>query len=220
MHGGRVKRFTDLNSAYDPLHFVLLFPHGEQGWTTDVPLNVTYWRQRGARENVEQGNAPNPKGHQTVTARDFAAFYHMQRLESYTGNYLQRCQKLHEENIVDQYCKVESQRLQYVSQNQSKLRRHLYSGVEDATKIGDRDASSVGKRVILPSSFGGSPRALHAAFQDGIAIYSKQGKADLFITMTPNPNWPEVEAALLPGPKRNDRPNLITRVFKLKLQSL
>ena len=220
MHGGGVKRITDLNSAYDPLHFVLLFPRGEQGWTTDIPLNVTYRRQRGACENLEQGNAPKAKSRQTVTARDFAAFYLMQRPESYTGNYLQRCQKLYEEYIVDQYCKVESQRLQYVSQNQSKLRTHLYSGVEDATKKGDRDASSVGKRVILPSSFGGSPRALHAAFQDGIAICSKRGKADLFITMTANPNWPEVEAALLPGQKPNDRPDLITRVFKLKLQSL
>ena len=220
MHGGGVKRITDLNSAYDPLHFVLLFPCGEQGWTTDIPLNFTYRRQRGACENLEQGNAPKAKSRQTVTARDFAAFYLMQRPESYTGNYLQRCQKLYEEYIVDQYCKVESQRLQYVSQNQSKLRTHLYSGVEDATKKGDRDASSVGKRVILPSSFGGSPRALHAAIQDGIAICSKRGKADLFITMTANPNWPEVEAALLPGQKPNDRPDLITRVFKLKLQSL
>ena len=125
MHGGGVKRITDLNSAYDPLHFVLLFPRGEQGWTTDIPLNVTYRRQRGACENLEQGNAPKAKSRQTVTARDFAAFYLMQRPESYTGNYLQRCQKLYEEYIVDQYCKVESQRLQYVSQNQSKLRTHL-----------------------------------------------------------------------------------------------
>ena len=156
MHVGGVKRITDLNSAYDPLHFVLLFPRGEQGWTTDIPLNVTYRRQHGACENLEQGNAPKAKSCQTVTARDFAAFYLMQRPESYTGNYLQRCQKLYEEYIVDQYCKVESQRLQYVSQNQSQLRTHLYSGVEDATKKGDRDASSVGKRVILPSSFGGS----------------------------------------------------------------
>ena len=117
MHGGGVKRITDLNSAYDPIHFVLLFPRGEQGWTTDIPLNVTYRRQRGACENLEQGNAPKAKSRQTVTARDFAAFYLMQRPESYTGNYLQRCQKLYEEYIVDQYCKVESQRLQYVSQN-------------------------------------------------------------------------------------------------------
>ena len=87
-------------------------------------------------------------------------------------------------------------------------------------KKGDRNASSVGKRSILPSSFGGSPRALHAAFQDGIAICNERGKADLLITMAANPNWLEVEAALLPGQKPNDHPDSITRVFKLKLQSL
>ena len=220
MHGGGVKRITDLSSAYDPLHFVLLFPRGEQGWTTDIPLNVTYRQQRGACKNLEQGNAPKPKSHQTVTARDFATFYLMQRPESYTGIYLQRCQKLYEECIVDQYCKVECQRLQYVSQNQSKLRAHLYLGVEDATKKGDRDVSPIGTRVPLPSPFGGSPRSLHAAFQEGIAISSKRGKADLLIAMTANPNWPEVEAALLPGQKPNDRPYLIACVFKLKLQPL
>ena len=26
-----VKRITDLNRAFDPLHFILLFPHGEDG---------------------------------------------------------------------------------------------------------------------------------------------------------------------------------------------
>ena len=108
---------------------------------------------------------------------------------------------------MDQYCKVESQRLQYVSQNQSTLHTNLYSVVADATEKGDRDASSVGKRVILPSSFCGSPRALHAALQNGIAICSKQGKADLFITMTASPNWPEVGAALPPGQRPNDPPN-------------
>ena len=31
-HGGGVKRMTELNHAYDPLHFVLLFPCGEADW--------------------------------------------------------------------------------------------------------------------------------------------------------------------------------------------
>ena len=33
---GGVMRITDLNSAYDPLHYVLFVPRGEQGWTTDI----------------------------------------------------------------------------------------------------------------------------------------------------------------------------------------
>lgn len=31
LHGGGVRRMSDLNEAYIPLHFVLLFPYGEPG---------------------------------------------------------------------------------------------------------------------------------------------------------------------------------------------
>jgi Helitron helicase-like domain at N-terminus len=40
--------------------------------------------------------------------------------------------------------------------------------------------------------------------------------ADLFITMTANPKWPEVLDALLPGQTPSDRPNLVSRVFHQK----
>ena len=157
------------------------------------------------------------RAYNTVSARAFAAFYLMQRPATYTGNFLQRATRLYEAYIVDQYCKVYSQRLQYIEHNQEKLRCHLYSGLEDAAQKGNDDASSIGKRVILPRSFGGCPRALHALYQDGIAITRKTGKADLCITMTADPHWPDITVALLPRQKPMDRPDLITRVFKLKL---
>ena len=40
---------------------------------------------------------------------------------------------------------------------------------------------------------------------------------DLFITMTTNPEWPEIRQQLLPGQTSYDRPDLVARVFKLKL---
>lgn len=48
----------------------------------------------------------------------------------------------------------------------------------------------------------------------------KLGKPDLFITMTCNPNWPEIVHFLRPGQTSNERPDLIARVFKLKLDAL
>ena len=42
MHGGGLKYIKDSNPAYDPLHFTLLFPYGEQGWTTGIPLNAPW----------------------------------------------------------------------------------------------------------------------------------------------------------------------------------
>ena len=144
----------------------------------------------------------------------------LRRPTSDTGNFLQRAARLYEAYIVDQYCKVEWEHLQYIQHNQEELKYHLSSGFEDADQKKDVVASSIGKRVILPSSYDGCPWALHALYQDGIAITRKRGKADLFITMTANPHWPEIAAALLPGQKKTDRPDLITCVVKLKVRSL
>lgn len=56
--------------------------------------------------------------------------------------------------------------------------------------------------------------------QDAIAIVRAYGKPDLFITFTCNPNWPEITAELLPGQGPNDRPDIVARVFRLKLKAL
>ena len=53
--------------------------------------------------------------------------------------------------------------------------------------------AAVGKSIILPASFGGSPRAMHQSYLDAMAIVARFGKPDYFITMTANPNWDEVQ---------------------------
>ena len=49
-------------------------------------------------------------------------------------------------------------------------------------------------------------------------IVAKLSKPDLFLTFTCNPKWPEIVANLLPGQTASDRPDLVARVFKLKLK--
>jgi len=53
------------------------------------------------------------------------------------------------------------------------------------------------KMVILPSTFIKLPRNMWQNYQDSIAIISKFGKPDLFITMTCNSKWREIEENLL-----------------------
>lgn len=77
-----------------------------------------------------------------------------------------------------------------------------------------------GKRIVLPSSFPGSPRAMIQDFQDAMAIVAKYGKPDLFQTITCNPGWREIKENLEPGQTASDRPDLIARVFKLKISQL
>lgn len=57
-------------------------------------------------------------------------------------------------------------------------------------------------------------------YQDARAIVRAFGKPDLFITMTCNPTWPEIQENLLHRQYITDRPDLVARVFQLKLASL
>ena len=54
-----------------------------------------------------------------------------------------------------------------------------------------------------------------------MAICSKfgGGKIDFFITMTANPNWKEIQENL-DGQKSENRSDIISRVFQLKLKAL
>lgn len=75
------------------------------------------------------------------------------------------------------------------------------------------EIKEIGKTLLLPSSSAGGNRAMTQLYQDAMSIVRTLGKQDLFITFTCNHTWPEIQAELLP----NDRPDLISRVFKQKL---
>ena len=66
----------------------------------------------------------------------------------------------------------------------------------------------------------GGPRDMVQKYQDAMAIVRKYGKPDLFITFTCNPNWREITESLLPGQTPDMRPDIVSRVFRLKLKRL
>ncbi len=74
----------------------------------------------------------------------------------------------------------------------------------------------MGHRVVLSSSFLGSPRYFQQLYQDSLAIVWHFGKPSLFITFTANPNWLEVQD-LLRGTDLTtiDRPNLVARIVRM-----
>lgn len=57
-------------------------------------------------------------------------------------------------------------------------------------------------------------------YHDAMALVQEYGTPDLFITMTANPNWPEISRELHYGQTAIDRPDIVARVFRLKLKSL
>ena len=38
MHDEKLQRISETHPSYDPLHYVLLFPSGDDSWHVDVPL--------------------------------------------------------------------------------------------------------------------------------------------------------------------------------------
>ncbi|KAF7827231.1 uncharacterized protein G2W53_018395 [Senna tora] len=116
---------------------------------------------------------------------------------------------------------VESQRLNFVRMNQKQLRMDFYNGLTDAILCGDHDATSIGKQIILPSSFTGGPRYMAQSFHDGMQICKWAGYPDLFLTFTCNTNWPEIQRFVRKKQLRaEDRPDIVCRVFKIKLNQL
>ena len=72
----------------------------------------------------------------------------------------------------------------------------------------------------MPSSFIGGPRDMRHRYMDAMALVWRFGKPDIFLTMTCNPNWDEIKHELYPGQTPRDRPDLVVRVFRAKLQEL
>jgi hypothetical protein len=128
--------------------------------------------------------------------------------------------RLFQEYVCLSWAKSEQQKFNYVEMNQAKLRSDLYQNIADHMMQADVDGNKIGRQVILPASHIGSPRDMHSRFQDAMACVRKYGKPHLFITMTCNPTWKEIEDELLPGQKVEDRPDLVARVFQLKFLAL
>lgn len=182
--------------------YVLLFPHGDLGWHPDL-------RVQGKKISA------------MLFYRHKIVFRDEQTVHVY--NTILRSGRLFQQYVVDMYVKVEGLRLTFIRHNQDQLRVELYQGIADAINAGDGEVSTgadIGRRLILPSSFTGSPRYQHQLFQDAMAIVRRFGKPDFFITFTTNPNWEEIHSALLPGQSPSDRPDVMVRVFQLKLRSL
>lgn len=127
--------------------------------------------------------------------------------------------RLYQQYIVDMFAKVQQERLNYIKFNQAKMRVDQYNCYVD-NMLNREDMGRVGRKVILPSSFTGGARYMNQSYHDAIAMVQKFGKPDLFITMTCNPHWPEITAQLLPHQKAEDRPDIVSRVFKLKKDQL
>jgi len=57
-------------------------------------------------------------------------------------------------------------------------------------------------------------------FHDNIVLVKVLGKPDLFVILMYNPNWSKIINELEPGQSPPDHPDVVVRVFELKLRAM
>ncbi|XP_052620978.1 uncharacterized protein LOC111880446 [Lactuca sativa] len=123
--------------------------------------------------------------------------------------------------LVDAYTMIESERLHFIRSKQQILRCESYEKLRIQQNLGNKDISNVGQRVILPSSFTGGARYMMQNYLDAMSLCKWFGYPDFFITFTCNPKWPEVKRFLHnTSLNPEDRPDILCRLFKIKLDAL
>ena len=152
-----------------------------------------------------------------VSAMNYYSYRLMIRQNA--DNYILKCRQLFHQYVVDMYAKIETERRLYIRLHQSKLRSEEYIHLRDAVN-NDGNVNEMGRMVILPATFTGSPRHMHEYAQDVMTYVREYGRPDLFITFTCNPKWKEIIELLLDGQTSSDRHDITARVFKQKLKSL
>ena len=130
--------------------------------------------------------------------------------------------RLWQQFVVDAFAAVEQYRLDWIRNHQSTIRSDLYRSIRDSLNKGDTNPANLGKKIILPATHTGSQRYMNQYFKDSLAICRTIGHPSLFLTMTCNTQWPEIKRMmeLFPGVDIADKPDVIARVFKLKLDQL
>lgn len=162
-----LSRISETHRSYDPLQYPLMFCYGEDGYSINT------------QQIDPQNKTPLKK---TVSATEFYAYRIMEREKQ--ENHIFYFRNLFNQFFVDMYANIQTERLSFIRNNQSKLGVENYIHLQDAMSRGDADLTNFGKAVFLPSSFTGGPRYMHERTQDAMTYVRHYGRPDLFITFT------------------------------------
>ncbi|XP_076057681.1 uncharacterized protein LOC143035066 [Oratosquilla oratoria] len=192
------------NFFYDPFQYPLIILDGDIGYSYTMRL-----------ADKADGTA---RLYGSLTPRKFYASLYMEREGVF--NYLTKCRRLFQQFAVDNYVKVESTRLSYIEHNQKEIRK------ERSDVLRGEDGKNSGQRIVIPPTYVGGPRYMKQRQQDALAFVTNYGSPGFFITFTMNLAWEELSKAAqqtgshATSKNRGDRPDLVSRIFKLKVDEL
>lgn len=219
----------------EPLCYPLLFPYGERGWGKHLTKLLSFKDYIAGRmlmpemTHLEQGHdgdgiirVANASGSRHIATNRFQL---LARLKSYY--------------LVEQYSRWMDQRLEWIENNQNTLmggtkrmvpKRKLAqlsssaasssSSSAEVRTYSDRYDREESNKTFLPRSVQGSPRHLRELARSALTIISELGHPTVFITVTCNTQWPEIQERLFPGQTAFDREDIVCIVFKARLTAL
>ncbi|XP_040361620.1 uncharacterized protein LOC112202949 [Rosa chinensis] len=206
LNSGKLQRISKIHLKYMSLQYPILFPYGEDGYKINLQMH--------------QIGGSSTQKRQKISMRAYIT-YHIQDRNNEISTLL-KGGRLFQQYLVDAYATVEEDRLDWIRRNQNNFRSETFKHLCAAASAGFSKGRDLGQKIILPSSHTGSPRDMINNYQDAMAICRQYGNPDLFITFTCNVKWPEIERYLknMPIYKVEDRPDIISRMFKIKLDDM
>jgi hypothetical protein len=104
--------------------------------------------------------------------------------------------------------------------NWQRNHQHVILGSNARIGMNGEADETFGASSFLSQSHHGSRRHLRSLASNALTIVSEYGKPSVFITLTCNPMWDEIQEMLLPGQTAFDRPELVCQVFKHRLSAV
>jgi hypothetical protein len=197
-----IRNIDDDHELYHPLAYVLLFPTGEGGWAS--------WMSRRHPDGSDAGK---------LTLAMWARYVMQRRAGGLS--HLQSCGSLTSEFWCDVWAQVEAKKLGFLRlpQQQAKVRGGRYSSVADCIQQ-NGSLHFASTPVLMPVSFVGSASWYRALYHDAMALPAHFSRPDIFLTMTCNPRWREIQDNLPAGADPLHHSDLVARVFYSKWMAL
>ena len=232
----------------EPLCYPLLFPYGERGWGKHLTELLSFQNYTVSRilmpemTNLEQGHngdgimrVMNANGTRHIATNRFQLLARLKSyylVEQYSRWIDQRLDWVGtNQSIIMGGTKrmVPKRKLSQISTSaasSSAASSSAASSAEassssiEARTYSDRFDREESEKTFLPKSVQGSPRHLRELARNALTIISELGHPTVFITVTCNTQWNEIQDRLFPGQTAFDREDIVCIVFKARLTAL
>ncbi|KAH7715969.1 Protein Y46B2A.2 [Aphelenchoides avenae] len=199
--GKDIRRIRYIDPMLEPAAFPVIYPAGCKGYTLGIPLQAPDGKRKDA------------------SRREYCCWRMAVREGQF--NPLHHCGRLFQEWAVSMFAFMEGDRMNFYRLHQKELKADSYNLQHFLEGLEFDGDPTIGKAIILPATYPGSPRCWTNQFEDAMAIVRYYGRPDIFLTMTCNPSWPEVREVITVNLDEGeefeeystDRPDIIARLL-------